>query len=55
MLREHRAQALGLPDLLNFAALVGQGIDVLGLRREEMSLEDIFVELTTEEPEAVDA
>ena len=26
MLREHRAQALGLPDLLNFAALVGQGI-----------------------------
>ncbi len=33
------------------AALVGQGIDVLGLRREEMSLEDIFVELTTEEQE----
>ena len=33
------------------AALVGQGIDVLGLRREEMSLEDIFVELTTEELE----
>jgi ABC-2 type transport system ATP-binding protein len=33
------------------AALVGKGIDVLGLRREEMSLEDIFVELTTEELE----
>ena len=33
------------------AALVRQGIDVLGLRREEMSLEDIFVELTTEELE----
>ena len=31
------------------SALVGQGIDVLELRRQEMSLEDIFVELTTEE------
>jgi ABC-2 type transport system ATP-binding protein len=34
------------------SALVAQGIDVLGLRREEMSLEDIFVELTTDEMEA---
>jgi ABC-2 type transport system ATP-binding protein len=33
------------------AALVANGIDVMGLRREEMSLEDIFVELTTDEME----
>ena len=26
MLREHRARALGLPDLLNFAALVDEGV-----------------------------
>jgi hypothetical protein len=34
------------------SALVAQGIDVLGLRREEMSLEDIFAELTADEVEA---
>lgn len=37
------------------SALVGQGIDLLELRREEMSLEDIFVELTTEETGAAGA
>jgi ABC-2 type transport system ATP-binding protein len=33
------------------AALVGQGIDVLELRRQEMSLEEIFAKLTIEELE----
>ena len=37
------------------STLVGKGIDVLELRREEMSLEDIFVELTTDEPGVEDA
>ena len=37
------------------STLVGKGIDVLELRREEMSLEDIFVEVTTDEPGVEDA
>ena len=37
------------------SVLVGNGIDVLEMRRLEMSLEDIFVELTTEEAEAESA
>ena len=32
-------------------ALVGKGIDVLELRRREISLEEIFSKLTTEEVE----
>lgn len=37
------------------SALVGKGVNVLEIRRQEMSLEDIFVELTTEEVGVADA
>jgi len=37
------------------SALVTEGVELLEIRREEMSLEDIFVELTTEEVEGADA